>query len=161
MQGLRAVGLGRSVAVCEQPLTRLWSGRGVGGPSRCVLPAAEAGPGAGGAETAGATWRSAAGAWPGRHVNLVPPLGQGLSSGGLAMAGLDFWGEGPLVGAKFPSWCRSRLVGRRKGVGCALFCYDATRPISSSGCVQPFPPVCVCSRPNSWSSSLEAFLSPN
>ena len=65
--------------------------------------AAEAGPGAGGAETAGATWRSAAGAWPGRHVNLVPPLGQGLSSGGLAMAGLDFWGEGPLVGAKFPA----------------------------------------------------------
>jgi len=53
--------------------------------------AAEAGPGAGGAETAGATWRSAAGAWPGRHVNLVPPLGQGLSSGGLAMAGLDFF----------------------------------------------------------------------
>ena len=34
VQGLRAVVLGRSVAVCEQPLTRLRSGRVVGGPSR-------------------------------------------------------------------------------------------------------------------------------
>ena len=57
------VGRGRSVAVCEQPLARLWSGREGRWPES-VRAAAEAGPGAGGAETAGAMWRSAAGAWP-------------------------------------------------------------------------------------------------
>ena len=53
------------------------------------------------------------------------------------VGGFGFWGEGLLVGGYVPSWCRSRLVGRRKGVGCSRCC-DHAPSISSSRCVQPF-----------------------
>ena len=61
------------------------------------------------------------------------------------VGGFDFGGEGLLVGGYVPSWCRPRLVGRRKGVGCTFavatrfsFPPPVVYNLSISLCVQPY-----------------------
>ena len=73
------------------------------------------------------------------------------------VGGFDFWGEGLLVGATFPAGAAHGWWGGGKVLAALSLLrrasYFLLRLCTTS------PPVCVCSRTYSLSSSLEAFLS--